>query len=109
MAYALVTGASGGIGLELARLLAGDGYDLVLVARSRTKLEALADDLEAKHGVTTQVMELDLTRPEAPGELVRRLAGRGIEVEILINNAGFGLYGEFATTGWDRNRDMIRL
>src|ERR687890_2752264 len=74
---ALVTGASGGIGEELARLFAADGHDLVLVARSRDKLARLAEELGAKHGVGARVLASDLARPEAPREIFEELEGAG--------------------------------
>src|ERR1044071_3099848 len=95
---ALVTGASGGIGEELARLFAADGHDLVLVARSRDKLARLAEELSAKHGVGARVLASDLARPESPREIFAELQGAGVQVDALVNNAGFGSYGLFAET-----------
>jgi hypothetical protein len=106
---ALVTGASGGIGLALARLLAADGHDLVLVARSGDKLAALADELGAAHGVAVTVLPADLSRPEAPAELAAALDARGIAVDLLVNNAGYGLYGAFTETSFDAERAMIQV
>lgn len=106
---ALVTGASGGIGLELARLFAADGRDLVLVARSRDKLSTLADELSAKHGVTARVVARDLARPEAPLEIFDELKGAGVEVESLVNNAGFGSYGLFAETDARAELEMLQV
>lgn len=95
---ALITGASGGIGEELARLMAVDGTDLVLVARSREKLQSLADELSGKHHVAARVLSKDLSDTSAPREIYEELAADGVEVETLINNAGFGSYGLFAET-----------
>ncbi|HZI19440.1 MAG TPA: SDR family oxidoreductase [Pyrinomonadaceae bacterium] len=95
---ALVTGASGGIGEELARLFAADGTDLVLVARSRERLQSLADELSGRHGVAARVLAKDLSEPSAPREIYEELAAGGVEVETLVNNAGFGSYGLFAET-----------
>ena len=106
---ALVTGASGGIGEELARLFAADGHSLVLVARSRDKLEALAAELEAKHHVRARVVASDLARPEAPGEIFAELQGDGVHIEVLINNAGFGSYGPFVETDLRAELDMIEV
>jgi uncharacterized protein len=92
---ALVTGASGGIGEELARVLAREGHNLVLVARSTEKLRALADDLGKKHAISAEVLTADLTRPEAPREIVAELERRGLAIDVLINNAGFANYGAF--------------
>jgi short-subunit dehydrogenase len=106
---ALVTGASGGIGEDLARLFAADGYDLVLVARSASKLEALAAELAAKHGVRATALAEDLADRAAPERIAARLEADGLAVSALVNNAGFGLYGPFAETPWERERQMIDL
>src|SRR5437016_8663685 len=87
---ALVTGASGGIGLELARLFAADGHDLVLVARSKDKLSALADELTSKHNVRARALPADLARREAPRETFDELQAAGISVDALVNNAAIG-------------------
>lgn len=92
---ALVTGASSGIGESFARRLAGEGMDLVLVARRAERLQALAAELESKHGVAVHSFPVDLTRPDCAEALDSELTGRGIEVGMLINNAGFGTYGLF--------------
>jgi uncharacterized protein len=92
---ALITGASGGIGYELAKLFARDHYNLVLVARSADKLAQIASELQA-HGVTMKIIALDLAEPPAPKFLFDQLQRESIAVDILINNAGFGVFGEFA-------------
>jgi uncharacterized protein len=94
---ALVTGASGGIGEELARVLAREGHDLVLVARSADKLRSLSDDLAKKHGIRAEVLVADLIAPDAPQQIAAELERRGLEVDVLVNNAGFANYGAFAT------------
>src|SRR5215204_2868204 len=106
---ALVTGASGGIGEELARLFAADGHDLVLVARSRDKLARLAEELEGKHGVGARVVASDLARPEAPRELFDELQGAGVAVDALVNNAGFGSYGLFAETDLQSELELLQV
>ncbi|HUP20206.1 MAG TPA: SDR family oxidoreductase [Gemmatimonadota bacterium] len=106
---ALVTGASGGIGLELARVLAAHGHDTVLVARSADPLEAAAGELERVHGVRTWPIPLDLGPPAAPWDLARRLDELGLEVEILVNNAGFGVWGPFLETDPEAERRMRDL
>jgi uncharacterized protein len=106
---ALVTGASGGIGEELARLFAADGHDLVLVARSRDKLARLAEELEAKHGVSANVLASDLARPESPREIFEELRGAGLRVDALVNNAGFGSYGLFAETDLKQELEMLQV
>jgi short-subunit dehydrogenase len=93
---ALVTGASSGIGADLARELAAGGYDLVLVARGEDKLRTLGDELQKTHGITAHVVSADLARPDAAAAVVAELAARKLEVEVLINNAGYALYGPFA-------------
>jgi len=89
---ALVTGASSGIGAELARQLAAKRIDLVLTARRRDRLEALAGELAAQHGVEVTVIESDLNTPDGADRLVEALAARGLVPTMLINNAGFGYY-----------------
>jgi uncharacterized protein len=106
---ALVTGASGGIGEELARLFAADGHDLVLVARSRDKLERLASELNAKHGVGARVVARDLSRPEAPREIFEELRAGGVGVDALVNNAGFGSYGPFVQTDLKAELDLLQV
>ncbi|MCA1619996.1 MAG: SDR family oxidoreductase [Acidobacteria bacterium] len=106
---ALVTGASGGIGEELARLFAADGHSLVLVARSRDKLERLADELKEKHGVLARVMASDLARAESPREIFGELEGAGVSIDALVNNAGFGSYGLFAETDLKQELDMLQV
>jgi short-subunit dehydrogenase len=94
MSTALITGASGGIGYELAKLFARDHHNLVLVARSADKLAQVATELQA-HGVTVKTIALDLAAPPAPKFLFDQLQRDGVVVDILINNAGFGAFGEF--------------
>lgn len=105
---ALITGASAGIGEELARIMAADGYDLVLVARSRERLETLARELEGAHGVGVRVLPADLSGAAAPAVLWEQVTGLGIEVDVLVNNAGFGLYGPFVATGAEPPTDAAR-
>ena len=106
---ALVTGASGGIGLEIARLFAADGHDLVLVARSADKLARLAAELGERHNVAARVIVSDLARPEAPQKIFDELQAAGVHVDALVNNAGFGSYGQFAETDLRKELDLLRV
>jgi short-subunit dehydrogenase len=106
---ALITGASSGIGLEFAKLLAAAGHDLVLVARRQPELEALAASLAREHGTHCHIVVTDLAQPGSATKLARSLTDAGIEIEILINNAGFGVYGPFATTDLQTEHDMIQV
>ena len=106
---ALVTGASSGIGAEFARQLASRRSDLVLVARSQSKLEALATELSGRHGVRAEVVTEDLGREGAARRIAGELAARGLHVDILVNNAGFGTHGPFHTLSADREREEITV
>jgi hypothetical protein len=101
----LITGASAGLGAEFARACAGRGEELVLVARRRDRLDALASEIGGK----VHVIAADLSAPDAPRELVAAIEGMGLGVETLINNAGFGLIGTFASLPLDRQLQMIDL
>src|SRR5690242_13752 len=91
---ALITGASSGIGLELAKLAAHDGHDLVLVARSADKLAGLAEELTAEHGVTVRQIAADLAQPDGVRTILTELGDS--QVDVLVNNAGVGGQGKFA-------------
>jgi len=106
---ALITGASMGIGLELAREFAARGHDLVLVARHRDALEATAGALEGKFGISATVIPADLSDIEASQTLFDTLQSQGVHAEYLVNNAGFGLGGEFVDSDLDRELDMIQV
>lgn len=106
---ALVTGASAGIGLALAELLAKDGDDLVLVARSGDRLRALAERLERAHGIKAHVVAADLSDPDAPAAIAREVAALGLEVDVLANNAGFGSNGAFLELDLAREAEMIQV
>ena len=92
---ALITGASGGIGYELAKLFAQDGYNLVLVARSGQKLTQIADDFKQKYGTAAKVIAKDLSIPTSPEEIFTELQQESIKIDVLVNNAGFASYGLF--------------
>ncbi len=105
----LVTGASAGIGAAFARLYAAKGHDLVLTARRAERLEALAAELRAGHGVEALVLPADLSRSEAPAELVEAVAAAGRPVDVLVNNAGYGLPGVYARTTWDQQHALLQV
>jgi short-subunit dehydrogenase len=105
----LVTGASSGIGRALAETFAEDGSRLVLVSRSRDKLELLAGEFRKEHGVEVLVIVQDLGLPEAGDEVVRRLDEVGWQVDVLVNNAGVGAHGEFKEIPLDRQLAMVQL
>lgn len=106
---ALVTGASSGIGAELARLHAARKGNLVLVARRADRLEALQAELEEAHGIEVTVIAEDLTDAEAPQRIHAAVKASGIEVGLLINNAGFGARGPFHEMPWDQSLSMIQV
>ncbi len=106
---ALVTGASGGIGLELARLLAADRIDLVITARSADKLEALASELRQRHAVDVQVIPSDLAKPGAATRIAAELNRREIHTDVLVNNAGFAQYGPFAESDLEQLMSMLQV
>lgn len=104
-----MTGASSGIGEELARLLAQDRHDLVLVARTEKKLRVLASDLEGAFGIRVTVVPMDLSRPDGARLVLEEVARLGLEIQILVNNAGFGTYGFFVETDLEKERAMIQV
>ncbi len=107
---ALVTGASAGIGSEIAKLLAERGYALVLVARRKDRLTALADELSDRHGVRVETIAADLGKPTPRGKIAGRIEELGLKVEVLINNAGFATGGEpFHEADPDRELEQVRL
>jgi len=109
MKTALVTGASSGIGATFARQLASRDYNLVLVARSHNKLQQLAQQLEKDHSIYTVVIPQDLTQPKAAQTLFDTVTAKGVNIDLLINNAGFCDYGLFADSSLTRQLEMIQL
>jgi short-subunit dehydrogenase len=107
--YAILTGASCGIGYEMAKILAKDGKNIVVVARSRDQLEDLKRDIENKHGTKVKVLAKDLSDPKAPPEIFSELEKERISVDVLVNNAGFGVYGMFQETDLREELDMIQV
>ena len=106
---ALVTGASGGIGYELAKLLAHDHHNLILVARSGSKLAQIADELQRQFGVSVKAIPLDLAAPPAPQFLFDQLQREDVAVDILVNNAAYGKFGEFADIPLEETLGQIQL
>jgi len=106
---ALITGASFGIGLEFARIFAREGYNLVLVARSADRLRQLASELEKAHGVRSLILATDLTEPGAAAYVLDQTTRAGIQVDVLVNNAGFGQYGRFAENDLEECLRQIQL
>jgi short-subunit dehydrogenase len=106
---ALITGASGGIGLELARVFAEHGFDLILVARREAELAALAERCRKESDARVHLLPMDLLVPDAPAELVRRLLADGLDVDVLVNNAGLMDMGAFADIGVERHDRLLQL
>lgn len=106
---ALITGASSGIGLEIARHHAALEQDLILVARSTTKLIEIKKELEQKHGIKVYNIPKDLSIPDAAIEVFEEINENGLQVDYLINNAGFGDFGFFHEADWDKQEMMINL
>jgi uncharacterized protein len=104
---ALITGASAGLGKEFAGLFAADGHDVVLVARSVARLEALAADLSKAHGIKAHVIAADLGDPAAPAVVLEQARNRGLGVDFLVNNAGFGSNGPFLELDLTRELQMV--
>jgi len=106
---ALVTGASAGIGAAFARLLAARGFDLALSARRAERLEQLAQELRSGHGVEAFAAPADLARPDGARQVLDRLARAGRPADVLINNAGYGLAGAYAATGWAEQQAFLQV
>ena len=106
---ALVTGASAGIGAALARVYASHGFDLALTARRGDRLEKLADELALRYGIETLTVVADLAEANAPTQILEHLAQHGREVDALINNAGYGLSGGYASTKWEDQAVFLRV
>jgi short-subunit dehydrogenase len=106
---ALITGASGGIGYELAKLFARDSYNLVLVARSTERLTQLSTELEKAYKIRATVITADLARPGGPEQVLVATQKAGIEVDVLVNNAGFGQFGFYVETDLQEELGQIQL
>jgi len=107
--YALVTGATSGIGLEIALNFARDGINLILVARTEKKLIEIREKIESEYGIEVLTLAKDLTREEAPDEIYEEVEKRGIRVDFLINNAGFGSFGRLKDTDYETEKDLVKL
>jgi short-subunit dehydrogenase len=105
----LITGASSGIGLELAKCFAADGCRLILVARNKEALENLAEELRRENKIEVIVLPADLSLPETPGQIFEKLSVQKIDLDVLINNAGFGAHGAFAELSLPRQLEMIQV
>lgn len=108
-AVTLITGASDGIGHELAKLFAGDGHDLILVARDERRLATVASEIGALHGVRVDYLVNDLSTADGARQLFGEVEARRVPVDVLVNNAGVGAYGLFADTDLDRELRMMQL
>lgn len=106
---ALITGASSGIGREFARQLAAEGHGVTLVARRVERLEALAAELREAHGVRVEVVPADLGDQDACAAVVDEVRALGLEIDVLINNAGFGIYSAFATSDLEREFEQLAV
>jgi short-subunit dehydrogenase len=105
----LVTGASSGIGLELARCFAADHSNLILTARNVPALETLAAELRNLHQINVEIVGADLAQPDSPQYVFDHLQGRGVVVDVLVNNAGFGLHGSFSQLPLANQMDILRV
>jgi short-subunit dehydrogenase len=106
---ALITGASGGIGHELAKLFARDHHNLVLVARSTSKLNQFADELQRQFGIVARAIACDLSAPGAAQALFDQVQGENLAIDFLVNNAGYGAHGDFAQIPLDEAMGQIQL
>ena len=106
---ALITGASAGLGEQFAQCFARDGHDVILVARTASRLEALATRLEQEHKVKAHVLAADLSRPEEPQRVFDEVRSRQLEVEFLVNNAGYGSTGPFLEQELTREAEMVEV
>lgn len=106
---ALITGASAGIGEAFAEVFAAEGFDVVLVARRHDRLQALAERLRTSHGVSADVIAADLGDPQAPERIMAELASRGLQIDALVNNAGYGVTGTYLRSPWSTHEAMLRV
>lgn len=107
--WALITGGSSGIGAEFARQVAGRGMHVVLVARREQRMRELAEELKVAHGTRSEIIVADLSVPGAPQQVLDEVRARGIEIELLVNNAGIGMVSEIADTNVERALELVQL
>jgi len=107
--WALITGASGGMGYEFSKLFAKDKINTVLVARNEAQLQKVSEELQRDYGISTVIAALDLSRPDTPEKLHQIVQGQGLTIDYLVNNAGIGFYGPFADSDPTANTGMINL
>ncbi len=107
--FALVTGASSGIGKAFAQLLAADGFNLILTARRLKRLEEIKQELENKHGIEAMVIQEDLADPASPKRLVEQIFAAGKPVGVLVNNAGFGVPGSYTSSKWEDQAALVQV
>ena len=105
----LITGATAGIGYELSKIFAKNGYNLVIVSRDKQRLEAIAEDLKNENDIQVKVISKDLCESSAPGELYDKVKADGIDINVLVNNAGFGTNGKFTDFSAEKHMDLIQL
>jgi len=106
---ALITGASSGIGYELSKVFAKNGYNLVLVSRNTEKLKIISEEIKKQHDIQVKVIPKDLCKSPAPQELYDEVAADGINIDVLVNNAGIGTYGKFTDSSTEKHMDLIQL
>ena len=109
LSTALITGASSGIGRELAVVFAANGWDLVLVARSADKLQELAQQMQQAHKISAHTIPMDLADPASPQKLLRETAARGLTIDALVNNAGVGSFGFFSDIDVESDADLLEV
>ena len=105
----LITGASAGIGYELSKVFAKKGYNLVIVSRNKQRLEVIAKEMKNQHNIQTKAIPKDLSKSSAPQELYDEIIADGIDINVLVNNAGFGTNGKFTDFSVDKHMDLIQL
>src|SRR5688572_5892394 len=107
--YALITGATSGIGYELAKVFANEGFNLVIVARTQADLERVSSDLSIAYEIEVVPIAKDLSLKESPFELYEEIKERGIKIDVLVNDAAQGVYGKFIDTDIRKELDILQL